>query len=433
MRAAAIGWIVGVAACATAPAQAQAEAPHVLAWEQGPGTTVALVEDHRAPLVSMQLLFPAGSWSPWVRESGAETAFRGLLLDAGGTLRDRADRFAVRVTPRVGSRSSTLQVSCLKQDLDAARELLLDALRNDRFDRQELKRRARAERIGRGLAEKSPSFRGGQALARQLFAEDDPRRLAWEAPPKPRLDSARLAAARDALIRLPGRVIGLAGDLTREEAVALADGLLPTVFERPPGNLDPRLRALRSVAGRAPITVPMRKLTQVYFGYGRGSLTYDDPDYPAFVVADHVLGGHFYSRLVTALRHEGGETYGAHSSSDGDTVPGAYRLASFTRAGNAEVAEAKLREALVLFHADGISEEEREAAVGYLTGRRAFDRQSPAQVLSRWLRERTLGLPQGHLDGVADRTARLPLEQINDFIDRFYDPSGFLFVRIVPE
>ena len=47
---------------------------------------------------------------------------------------------------------------------------------------------------------------------------------------------------------------------------------------------------------------------------GRESLPREDPDYPAFMVASHVLGGHFYSRLNVALRHEGGETYGAFST-----------------------------------------------------------------------------------------------------------------------
>ena len=80
----------------------------------------------------------------------------------------------------------------------------------------------------------------------------------------------------------------------------------------------------------------------------------------------------------------------------------------------------------------GISAEEREAAAGYLTGRRPFRRQSPDQVLSRYLTERALGLESGFFDDAIERAAHLPLEEVNAFIRRFYDPAAFGLVRVEP-
>jgi predicted Zn-dependent peptidase len=279
-------------------------------------------------------------------------------------------------------------------------------------------------------AQKEPRFRLSQAAHRLLFGDADARRRDWEKPEKGGASVEQLTSARDTLVRLPGRVIAFAGDLTRDEAERSAAGLLPPVLDEPPPGLDPVLEPAADRPGEQ--TVPVPRLNQVYFAYARESLTLTDDDYPAFLVADHVLGGHFYSRLYTALRHEGGETYGASTTGKGGVVSGAYALVTFTRAGNAEVAEGKLRRVLHLLHEEGITEEERQAAVSHLLGRRPFSRQEPVQILSRSLWERRHGLPAGFRDTLVDRAAEVSLEEINAFIRRFYDPGEFTMVRVAP-
>jgi predicted Zn-dependent peptidase len=177
-------------------------------------------------------------------------------------------------------------------------------------------------------------------------------------------------------------------------------------------------------------TVPLDRLTQVYFAYGRESLALTDPDEPASRIADHVLGGHFNSRLMVALRQEGGDTYGAGVFDDGGVDPGTYGLTTFTRTENAEAAEAKLRAVLETLHRDGITEEERALAAGNVVGRRAFARQSPEDLLSVAMTERGLGLPEGFFDRQAERAAALTLDEVNDFVRRFYDPESFTLIRV---
>jgi len=407
--------------------------PAIESWMQGEGTTVILVEDHRAPLVSLRVEFPAGNWSSWAREVHAEEAFEIQLHDSAGQLRAKADRLAAGVSVYMGSRASTLQASFLKEDLDEVMELVRDIFSNRDFDRGELKLRKKQLSLNWHASLKIPFFRGAQEAARLLFAKGDPRRTPWEKPEPLETDISRLATARETLIRLPGRVVAFAGDLTREEADGAATGLLPPVSDAPPEGLLPDLAPVRPASARSgDVTVRIPRLTQVYFGYGRDSLPYTHTDYPAYLVADHVLGGHFYSRLYVALRHEGGETYGAGSSNRGDVDVGLYGMSTFTRTSNAVRTEGKLREVLRLFHEKGISEEERVAAVGFLAGRKVFQRQSPDQILGRYLLERRQGLPHGFTDELADRASALSLEEINRFISGYYEPSSFTMIRVAP-
>ena len=406
----------------------------VATWTVDAGTQGALVEDHRAPVVAVTIEFPVGTWSPWARAQGAEVAFTHQDDNPDRSLRKRADALAASIDLGMGSRAASLTVHCLKADLDATLALVKDVLANRRYDEHELKRARREQAILWRGNDTDVAFRMAQSAARGLFARDDPRRLPFEKPERPGTDIAKLVATRDQLIRLPGRAIGFAGDLTLDEAQRAAHELLPAPAAAAPDAIAPRFRELSPEATRPKDqNIAMRKLTQVYLALGRDSLPWTDPRRPAFLVADHVLGGHFYSRLYVALRHDAGDTYGAGTSDRGDVVANTYAATTFTRADNAGPIEAKLRGVLTLFRDRGITEEERASAVSYLRGNRAFARQSADQILGRWMMERRLGLPPGFVDEQIERASRLPLDEINAFIREFYDPAKFTMLRAVPE
>jgi predicted Zn-dependent peptidase len=396
-RAAALGLLLAAAA----PARA------ATTWEVDAGTLGVLVADARTPTVHLHVEWPVGRWSPWFREHHGAEAFEIQLHDPDGALRRRADRLAADVTLEAGNRAVMLGVSCLTQDLEPALGLVRDMLSNRDFDRGELKLRAPSARIVWEASLKNPDIRIGRAEALALFRAGDPRRIPWEGPEHVSLDVEALGRMRDLVVRLPGRVVAFAGDLTLEQARAAAAGLLPAASASAPAGLAPDLRPLVEPSARpAESELRLPRLTQVYFAYGRDALPWGEADYPAFLLADHVLAGHFYSRLYVALRHEGGETYGAGSDNAGDVVPGPEQ---------------------------GLTAGELADAAGYLRGRQPFTRQSPEQRLGRWLYERRLGLPAGFLDALPERAAGLSLEQVNAFVARWYDPAHFTMIRLLPE
>ena len=406
----------------------------VATFDVDEATQGALVEDHRAPVVEIAIEFPAGTWSPWVRAHHGEEAFSFQDDDPVRSLRKRADALAASIDLDMGNRSASLKIRCLKADLGATLSLAHEILSNTRYDPHELKRARRQQSIEWRGHETDVSFRIAQETARSLFAPDDPRRLAYEKPEPVGTDVAELVASRDVLIRLPGRIIGFAGDLTLEEARHAADGLLPAPLSAAPDGIQPAFSALTPPASRAKAhSVEIRRLTQVYFALMRDSLPWNDPRRPEFLVADHVLGGHFYSRLYVALRHEAGDTYGAGTRERGDVVVGSYAATTFTRAENAEVIEAKLREVIARLQKEGIKENERAAAISYLRGHRAFDRQSAGQILRRFLTERRLGLAPGYLDELIERAGAASLDDINSYIRDYFDPARFSMIRAVSE
>ena len=406
----------------------------VATWKVDAGTEGALAEDHRAPVVSFAIVLPVGTWSPWGRAHGAELAFSLMDRDPARKLLARADALAVELDLTMTRRAATVRASCLKRDLEGTIALLHDVLANRATDRRDLERARREESILWRSNATDVDFRLREAAAEAIFRDGDPRRWPFEKPKTPSLGTGDVARVRDALVGIPGRIVGLAGDLTPGEARDVASRLLPKASADGPDDLAPRVPPVVPSAERPrERSVAVKKLTQVYLGQVRDSLPWDDTRRPAFLVANHVLAGHFYARLYTALRHESGDTYGVRAIETGDIIPGMYGAATYTRAANAAAIEAKLADAMRVFHDKGITERERADAIGFLEGHRAFERQSAGQILDRWLRERVAGLPEGALDAQIDAAGRLSLDAINAFITEFYDPAQFSIVRVRPE
>jgi predicted Zn-dependent peptidase len=405
--------------------------PTVLRWEVSEGTDGLLVRDTRVPLVRMIIDFPAGDYSPWFREAHAEEAFELQFYDSDGALRARADALAAQVKLLIGRRSSQLHVACLKRDTAEVLELVKDLLANTDIQAAEIKRYAKNMQIGWKASETDPDFRLNQTSIRMLHPESDARRAAVEEPAEVLREVEALIVARDALIRLPGRRIGFAGDLTLEEARAFATDLLPPV-DTTERMTEPEFTLLKTDRpGQSDQLMP--NLNQVYFSYIGAMPAWTDERYPAFVLATHVLGGHFFSRLYVALRHDGGDTYGARARPNAEVVEGAVVISTFTRADNVARVQDKLLAVLKTFHDEGITEEELSTAVAYYSGRLAFDRQAPGEQLAEVLRDEARGLGEGWDERVVEAMSELTVEEVNAVIAAIYDPTKFTLIRLLPE
>ncbi len=408
-----------------------AERPEFETWTVDPHTTVVMLADHRAPVVEVRLEFPVGRWSDWARSQGAVEAFRVQRFDPDRRLLRRGDELAVDLRLGVGGRHAVLWASALSRDLDGLRQLVVDVLGNRDLDRSQVTRWSREAKIGWSSNQKLPDFVVERLAHERCLVDGDPRLDGWRQPGKLQRNITALLETRDAILRRPGRVIALAGDLDRAAAERFAAGLLPPVAETP-GRDAEGLRPADCRIADGPEAAALRGLTQSTLAWVRPSLTLDDPRYPAFLIADHVLAGHFRSRLYEALRHDGGETYGVRSSAAADPVPGVYRIRTFTRAGNEAVVSGKVRKALARFSEEGIDERERAEAVSFLLGRLAFGEQSPGARMARYLSERRQGLEPGGFARLRERAADLSLDEINAFIAEFYGPDRFVPIRVVP-
>ena len=406
-----------------------AEAEVVL-FEIDAHTTGVYIPDHRAPLVDVWVQVPVGQWDEGLMDSGGLEAWTNQFDDPAATLRSRADERAMQLAAGLRTGRSILYLGCLAEDLPEAKTLLGDIFANRAYDEAQFKRDAKSNEKSWELEQKDPASVRDRAVMALSFSETDPRQLEPTPYALPVRDSDTLAQLRDRMLQTPGRYVAFAGDLTIEQARDFATGLLPpadpsiTWTEMPVEPL--RERPDRHV-------VPLANTNQAYLDYFQMGPSTSDQHYPAWLVAQHVLGGHFFSRISVALRHDGGDTYSASAYSNVDNPSTPAGIVTFTRADNLDATEKKVKDTLATFHAEGITAQELDEAVRYFRGKALMRTQTPEQLLTRTMYNLGNDKPLAwHVNDPAPM-AQLTLEDVNAVIREHFDPADFTMVVVVPE
>jgi predicted Zn-dependent peptidase len=107
---------------------------------------------------------------------------------------------------------------------------------------------------------------------------------------------------------------------------------------------------------------------QVHLAIGGRSLPREHPDREALDVVNHVFGGGLSSRLFDEIRERRGLAYSVYSSTSAYVDAGAWTVYAGSMPEHAGEVERLVRQEIDKLVADGISDEELEVAVGYLTG-----------------------------------------------------------------
>lgn len=296
------------------------------------GMVVFIAEDQALPLVNVSLTLRVGSWlDPAGKEglaslTGSQMRRGGTAALSAGELDERLDFLAARVSTGIGGLSGGASLNCLSDNLDEALDLLVDVLREPRFqeDRLALAREQTLQAMKR-RNDDSASIEGREWLV-LLNGEDHlSNRFTTEA--------SLAALTRDDLVAFhrqwvhPRTMIAAVSgafetnDMLARLERAFADwpSPAPTVPEVP-DTIDPAAPGLYRI---------QKDVNQGRVSVGLPTVRRDHPDVHALEVMNEILGGPgFTSRLMRTIRSNEGLAYAASSSlSAGAFYPGRFRAA----------------------------------------------------------------------------------------------------------
>jgi predicted Zn-dependent peptidase len=166
----------------------------------------------------------------------------------------------------------------------------------------------------------------------------------------------------DASYRADAMVVALAGPFdhddvlaaVREAFVDLVDG--STRLERTPPT------------AQLPGAQIDDDTEQVHIVMGGRGLSRSDPDREALDVVNHVLGGGLSSRLFEEIRERRGLAYSVYSGASSYADCGAFQMYAGTQPEHAAEVIDLINAEVQRLAADGITDDELDVAVGYLTG-----------------------------------------------------------------
>ena len=396
------------------------------------GIDAWLVEDASIPFVALEFWFVGGSALDPAENRGATYLMTGLLEEGAADM--DAQGFAAAVEGLAASfefdsyrDAVVVSAQMLTQNRDEAAALLRAALTEPRFDEAALERvRAQVVSIIEGNA-RDPGEIASSTFNAMAYG-DHP----YGAPQEGTLETVAaltrddiLSAHRAALTR-ERVVVGAAGDITPEELGQLIDGILGALPAEAPPRPGPAGFALEG--GTTVVEFPSPQ--SVAF-FGHSGIARDDPDFfPAFVLNEVLGGGGFRSRLMEEVRVERGLTYGIGTSlSLADLSP--TLLGQFSSS-NALVGEAieVVRGQWAEIAANGITQDELDAAVRYMTGAYPLRFDGNGRIAGILAAMQSDGMPVDYIENRNDYVSAVTLEDVNRVAARLLRPEALHFVVV---
>lgn len=403
-------------------------------WETESGMRVLFAPAPALPMLDLRLTFDAGAARDGEHPGLARLTSSAL---ADGTEALATDALAERFE-QVGARFSTDSVrdmalvtlrTLTEPDwMSTAIDTLEQLLAAPAFPEDGLERRRRQQLQGLLSERQDPGSTATRRFYQILYAGHpygNPVRGTEDSIPT--LTRERVAAFYQTYYAAGNAVLALTGDLTRDEAEALAGRVAQALPQGPrAAALPPAPRIERAVVER--VAFPSE---QAHIFIGAPSLQRSDPDNDAMTIMNHVLGGgSFTSRLFQEVRTRRGLAYSVYSSVQPMSAEGPFLMGMQTALEQTDTAIEVMMDELRRLHAEGPTADEWAASVANITG--GF----PQRLASNGDIVRNLGamgfydLPSDYLAGYVERIESTDAEAAHRIFRERIDPDRLVTVIV---
>ena len=390
----------------------------------------------RVPLVSLEILLPAGGYFDSVERPGLASLHGGLLDE--GTASKSALEIAALVEGLGGSLGSAagwnmayVEAMLLAQHLESGLELMTEIVRSPGFPESEIER-LKHDRLAEILRRKvDPS-----ALARRAFHAAVYNGTVYG---QPRIGTAESLESfdREALQAFYQRHIGprgasliAVGDLDPEAITALAASRLgdwPAIEPPPPPVIEPA-----PLAGSEVHIVDRPGSAQVQLQLGHLSVPRAHPDFPRLLLLNAIFGGKFTSRINLNLREKHGYTYGAQSQFIQRLGPGPFlvRAAVATEVAGAAVEQLILE--MRRIRDEPVSRADLAETQDYLIGVFPYTLQTIGDLTKRLEAIAVFDLPLNHYETYPSVFAEITRDHLQEAARQHFDPDHLAIVAVGP-
>jgi len=400
------------------------------------GLTVLILEDHRLPVVSMNLeLRSAGALREPAEMTGLASVTASMLREGAGSHNSRQiaetlDRLAASIGASAGQGGvgTSFTMSGMTENFDKWFPLGVEILLHPTFPADEWAKLKQRQLIGLRTQRTSPQFLSRERFNKAVYGSHPAAIVSATTASLEAITPEAMKKWHDERYVPQDAILGIAGDVTPAQ---IMPKLKAAFAEWKKTELKPATVPASSPAAEKNVLI-VNRAGSVQTNLMMGNIAIDrrNPDYPALLVMNQVLGGGSTARLFNNLREDKGYTYGAYSSLSAGEFAGPWEASSEVRT---DVTEGAMREFFNEFariRDQKVPATELEEKKRSVVARFALSLESPQTVLNFAITRKVYGLPEDYWDNYPAQISAVTPDDVQRVARKYLNLDNIQIVAV---
>ncbi len=400
------------------------------------GIHVMILEDHRFPLVAVEFdIDGAGQmYEPLNLPGLAVTTTR--MLDQGTealTSKQIAEQIdsmgaSLSASASFGSGSASLYASGLSDTFDRWFALATDVLLHPSFPADELAQYRSRAKPALLQQRAQPGFLALQTMSRALYGNYPAAVVSSTPESLDALTPELLANWHDVHYAPQNTTLAISGDV---HADILIPKLRQSLAEWKRSKETVKLQPAPPPATQAKVYLVDRPgSVQTTLLMGNLAIDRTNPDYPALVVLNEVLGAGSASRLFLNLREEKGYTYGVYSNVVARKYAGPWTAGGDLRTEVTGGAMTEFLRELNRIRDEKVPDEELDAAKRTVVASFALSLESPQQLIGYAITRKAYNFPADYWDKYPAQITAITADDVQRVAKKYINPATMQLVAV---
>jgi len=390
------------------------------------GLQVIVLENHKLPTFSMQMVILSGGLADAEGQAGAAQYVATMLREGTKT---RTSKQIAEETDRLGaslfsgstfsSLSSSVSASGLSDNFDQVLELFADVIQNPAFPADELSKLKTRAIAQIRLQRASPFFLSNESFQKAIYGAHPASRVALTPKEIEQLTPEILQKFHALHYRPNNAIFAISGDVKPAEVVAKLEKAFASWK---PGEVPKTVipKAPEAAAGKIYL-IDRPNSAQANVVLGTLAIERTDPDYFPLEVMNQVLGGGPAARLFLNLREDKSYTYGAYSGVSSYKYRGTFRANTEIRQDVLKPAMGELINEIKRIRDEKIPADEFERAKRTIIGGWALQLEYPQSMLADIITRKIYGLPADYWDKYPEKVSAVTPEEAQRVARKYLD------------
>ncbi|HEY7556553.1 MAG TPA: pitrilysin family protein [Candidatus Binatia bacterium] len=400
------------------------------------GLTVLVIEDHRAPFVSIQLhIGGAGALFEPAQLAGLASTTAQMLREGTKSrtsiqISEAIDRLGASLGAgsSFGSSEVVLSASGLSDNFDAWFEIVLDVLLNPSFPADELEKLKQRQRVQLRQQRSSANFLASERFNRAVYNGHPAAIVSQSEKSVDALTREILAQWHRERYGPQDAILGVAGNVRAPELIKK--------LEKSLGGW--KASGIKEAWPRDPVAATARKVflvdrlnsVQTTVALGNIAIERRSPDYFPMVVMNHVIGAGSSGRLFLNLREEKGYTYGVYSDFSALRYPGPWRAVGNMRTEVTEPALVEFFNEIRRIRDEPVPAAELEASKRAIAASFALSLEQPSAPLNFAIVSKRYGLAAGYWDDYPAKIMAVSAADVRRVARKYLNPETMQLVAV---